>query len=422
VLDQDFTVTEKFTTLEPLRFDDNLFSLNLGHALSGMIYYQTGRYNGLGRWPSFLLTTGASTFWEYLVENREVTSVNDAILTPLAGFAAGEAVYQVVQSLQSRPSLGSGVAAALLRPTGGIAPYLFQQRRALSAPDEPADGRTATYDVHLGGYLADGPAGLTGALAGGAAAHVVMLPGYAAAGTASDWVLDTAFADARLDLGTDLEHMDADCFTRIAVLAYRHKDLIPCGTRGLRGHELIWALTEDFQFESERLGYENTLARVSLLGTSLDVTLFADPARIRMLLNASADFCMVDALAYEPNRDVLERSRTPTVIFEKGYFYGGGVRTEASATVAVAAVEAGCAFVGRYCSHIKGLDRRREELDDEYDVSDEKTVYTFWGRLRLTPEFGVKAAYERIEREGRLDVFAVAQTADRYSLAGTWTF
>jgi hypothetical protein len=88
-------VEERFTTLEQFRFDDNEFAMNnVVHPVAGAMYYRFARSNGFGPLGSSLWSIAGSTFWEVIVELREIASLNDLIATPSPGIAIGEAMHQ----------------------------------------------------------------------------------------------------------------------------------------------------------------------------------------------------------------------------------------------------------------------------------------------------------------------------------------
>lgn len=77
-------------------FDDNYFNTNfLSHPGSGALYYSVARANHLGVGGSLLTAFVSSAVWEMLGEFRERVSINDAFVTPLAGFAFGESMIEV---------------------------------------------------------------------------------------------------------------------------------------------------------------------------------------------------------------------------------------------------------------------------------------------------------------------------------------
>ncbi len=88
-------VKERFTTLEQFRYDDNEFAMNnVAHPVAGALYYRFARSNGIGPLGASLYSLAGSTFWEVVVELREIASINDLIATPTTGIAIGEAMHQ----------------------------------------------------------------------------------------------------------------------------------------------------------------------------------------------------------------------------------------------------------------------------------------------------------------------------------------
>lgn len=84
----------KKITGQAISFDANSISTNfVGHPLAGTGYYLAARSNRLPALTSGLFAVGAATAWE-LVEYRENMSVNDLVVTPLAGIAIGETLSQ----------------------------------------------------------------------------------------------------------------------------------------------------------------------------------------------------------------------------------------------------------------------------------------------------------------------------------------
>jgi Domain of unknown function (DUF3943) len=90
-LKYDWASLEGKLTGKSYSFDTNHFETNfLSHPASGTLYYLAARGNRLGVLESFVYAFVASAVWEFLGEYRERVSVNDLIVTPLAGLAVGE--------------------------------------------------------------------------------------------------------------------------------------------------------------------------------------------------------------------------------------------------------------------------------------------------------------------------------------------
>ena len=65
-----------------------------GHVAAGTFYYMFARANRVSVPEAMLWSLGTSTLWE-LIEFKEPVSINDMIVTPLAGSAIGEAFTQL---------------------------------------------------------------------------------------------------------------------------------------------------------------------------------------------------------------------------------------------------------------------------------------------------------------------------------------
>ncbi|MDA3929141.1 MAG: DUF3943 domain-containing protein [Prolixibacteraceae bacterium] len=81
---------ESFTS--PPVVDNDLFILNyIGHPYQGAFYYNTMRSQGANELQSSLFCLGQILLWEYVWEGgMEQPSIQDLIITPLAGVLIGE--------------------------------------------------------------------------------------------------------------------------------------------------------------------------------------------------------------------------------------------------------------------------------------------------------------------------------------------
>lgn len=128
--DQDVKITElprrwwKNVSRCP-EWDDNHWFYNyIGHPYVGGVYYQMARKSGYNQRDSFVYTTLMSTFyWEYGVEAfAERPSIQDLIVTPLAGWVYGEWAFRREKSIRANDNrvLGSrwlgGISLFFLDP------------------------------------------------------------------------------------------------------------------------------------------------------------------------------------------------------------------------------------------------------------------------------------------------------------------
>jgi len=103
---------------ESFVFDTNHFGTNfIGHPLGGAGYYLSSRSNGIGNMGSSAISITGSVLWELFGEVREEISMNDMIVTPMAGIAIGVTTYQMARFFdRAEPTLVNRALGLLLGP------------------------------------------------------------------------------------------------------------------------------------------------------------------------------------------------------------------------------------------------------------------------------------------------------------------
>jgi len=94
---------------------DEFFVNQIAHPYHGSLYFNAGRSNGLGFYPSALLASSGSTVWELCMET-EPPSLNDLISTTTGGAALGEMLHRLYVAAARRSSL----AACAISPMDGV--------------------------------------------------------------------------------------------------------------------------------------------------------------------------------------------------------------------------------------------------------------------------------------------------------------
>lgn len=109
-------------TCEACALDTNGFDTNfVTHPVAGTLYYLAARGNRLSVLESLGYALTMSTLWEFLGEFRERVSVNDSIVTPLAGLAIGESTTQLGAFFDRGCNTGvNRVLGAVLGPSKSI--------------------------------------------------------------------------------------------------------------------------------------------------------------------------------------------------------------------------------------------------------------------------------------------------------------
>lgn len=131
--------------------DNHLFNYVL-HPYAGAVYYMSARSCGFNCWGSFLYCFCVSTFfWEYGFEAfNEIPSVQDLVITPVAGLILGEAFYLAKRKIVENgyTLLGSKVlgyaAAWLVDPFNETIGYFYGDQRKASRRADSRKGLTGS--------------------------------------------------------------------------------------------------------------------------------------------------------------------------------------------------------------------------------------------------------------------------------------
>jgi hypothetical protein len=95
---------------EPPTWDkDSFFNDYMGHPYAGALYYNMMRSQGGTPLQSFGFTVFQSTLWEYAIESvAEQPSIQDLVITPIAGSLVGEVFHQLSLEILKKGNLNFG--------------------------------------------------------------------------------------------------------------------------------------------------------------------------------------------------------------------------------------------------------------------------------------------------------------------------
>jgi len=103
----------------PPVWDKDLWITNyIGHPLQGSLAFNALRSQGGGFWTSSAFTLGHTLLWEYFLEAiNEQPSINDLIVTPIAGVVLGEAVNRMTRHFRRGGfTTGEKIIVTILNP------------------------------------------------------------------------------------------------------------------------------------------------------------------------------------------------------------------------------------------------------------------------------------------------------------------
>jgi len=404
---------------EGIRMDTNvLFTNSPLHPLAGSFYFAFSRGNGFNALESLLFSFAGSTIWELVVEYREVFSINDMILTPLAGAAIGEVFHQL--RLLVERSRGNAFHKFLLAIFGGPSAidHWWSRRAAPRAKSFDALGFPAEVFRESSVFLGGGSykrlqSGALPDVGGGVLDlrllhEAVTLPGYAREGRADRWHWDTVATRVLLDAGVSSEGLESvQAYIHAAWAGYHHQRLRGGEGAPLSGYSFLISPSTSYTHEARRLadGSWDQIGAVNVLGTSMELLCFTGGLKVRLRLEVSGDFAAVHSLAVETYRKQADvREFTKSVLEFEDYYYAFGVTARAGVRAEWDVIEFGVQHASSLYSSIEGLDRYQSRVQDDFPLEDEAHLTRAWLSARLPDErFRILIWLENRMRTGRID-------------------
>jgi len=414
-------VQSKLSSSEAVRFDDNLMRSNyLYHPFAGQMHYWMTRVNGFGIPESSFVAALNSTLYEMVWEWRELVSINDLVVTPVGGTAAGEFFHQLGNYLNSEPphvhtdvrqSIGS-VARGGTRVTLGLPramhddfddpPYPLRLE-----PDNLGLSSAYHHDFRLSFGLdtvSNESDDVRQMYSFGGRFEIAAMPGFLRPGEFGLWFFNGNFvaSDVRLAFGRrsgDIElKIDSDLF------GYYRQAIRPA-PGGAEGFANETAFGTGLRYLDRSLfGRRDQIGIVHLFRPVQRVWLCLGPARLKLSADISPDFAALHSAAYKTWMERFGTDGTKSSLQAHGYWHGWGISAGAGVGVELGAIElSGRARHGRYES-IDGWERAQEEVTR--DTTGTETVTDLEASVALEPEGGLvsaRAEYAETRRGSTLE-------------------
>jgi hypothetical protein len=422
----------KLSRRSAARFDDNLERTNwLLHPIAGATHYGLTRVNGYGVLPSFGAAAVASALYETLFEFREIISINDLIVTPVAGMAMGEFLFQLgnyLDSEQVRPrTLAEVTGPRQLRRELGTVTFGLP-RTVTNALDDPAppplvpddalglsSAYTHRFELFMGEDWAHNDLGASGALTTlGVTAELAAMPGFLRPGN-----FHVAFSNgnftrfsARFAMDSSLRELEVVADSHL--VGYYSQDIRAAagGRTGvaneIAGHTMLHYV-DRWLFDTR-----DQYALVHLFGPVDELWVARGHTMLHFRAEVSPDFAAPYSLAYEPFRSVYGDDGTKSSLKSHGYYFAWGVSAAARATMSIDAFSLGfTASYGRYES-IDGQERMQEQVSRDPHLHDE--VLELSARTTFEPPdipVALRIETAHVGRRSHMAPFTVTRTDDR---------
>jgi len=373
----------RFQTGNAFRLDVNSWGTNVGHVAAGTSYYLLARTNDLDLPQSFLIGAGASTFWEMFGEFRDEFSINDAIVTPFAGFSTGEVIYQYGEFFQhSSNTFPNRLLGYVFGPSAAFHRWLDNTQ---PKPPENVDKFGFTTDawhrfrVFAGGGGSDpGDSGKQRAEGEmGFDFELVTAEKYAKPGEACLFYLEGLFNDLSFQASYAGDTMvDLRFLAKTAFWGRYEQDIVKDEARGsLEGYDLFMGLSSAFEYyghDFSGMRLEDRLAICDLVGPALIADYYYRGFRLRAAVDVFPTFSLVDPAAGDLYNEDHNIKNARYIYQSHGYYYAIGMGT--SGKVELDYGPFGLEGRARYhlFDSIDGLDRVQERVTKDILFEDER--------------------------------------------------
>jgi hypothetical protein len=321
----DVSVWKKLS-LQGVRYDVSAFPTNFVlHPLAGTLYYGAARSNGLGAFESFGWAVASSTVWE-LAEYPEVFSINDEVVTPVAGAALGECFFQLASWLDRGPrGLGKTALGWVLAPVKKLDDALDGATLERGAPDGALEVRQA-----LTTGVTRGAKGFRPELRLGLGTRLVRDPDYGKPGHALHADLDGGVTELAVDVAAAQGGLSDFRLAAQAWFATLYQRALAAGPGGrVSGVDLLLGLGPGYElrlhdWDRARAQPLDALSVVHVPGALAELRVFSGAAELRARVEVAASFGGTRSLALDRGASGLDAEALPTPQQAWGYHFGIG--------------------------------------------------------------------------------------------------
>jgi hypothetical protein len=450
---------KRFLFIDGMRFDSNTFQFNWTHAGAGAIYYNYARANRLNPLESFLYSFGASYFWEFVIEFREVVSINDVISTPMGGISIGESLFQLGRLFRSKkPTFLNKIARFISNPVLSLNGWLdrkkFKNQYAFDV-DYWSDSRVfigSRFDTYPGSDA-------NSFLQLGFESQINLIPGYAQPDVSSRPIKRTAFTEFNIGGTFNKKGLyEFNIFAKSVLFGYFKQNIHPAKSHTNTynpnnqdnnlnspddetasynheeyvGYSLFWGLASCFDafkkdpiIVAELAGVENPVdfpdrndkfCIINLLGPTVDFSLFHKDLKVRLVADAYGDFSLIHSYAFKKYSQLNEFGQTKSTLENHGYYYALGITLSSMLQVNYSNLELKGIFKYHYFDSIEGLDRFQKDMadEDDFDLKDHRWRYNISLGYRI-PHTSVQLVLglEHWNRKGYIGDFQQQSTENR---------
>ncbi len=392
-----------------IRFDDNSPGVNYGHAWAGTGYYLVCRSNGMNQLEAFLCTATASSIWEFVVEYREVVSINDQAVTIVGGSIIGETLHLIARAFAEKgDTLLHKTLSALFDGPSAFNNWLDKkygrsmgnrQRYPLWSEIQFEFGqwRLSSQDESRLGARFDG--------------KVINLPQVNQPGAIRKIIYDTVYAHFNYEstFGKKDEYQAFQMVAQAAFAAYHAKQLAKDEKGELIGYSLFVGpagRVEAFEKGVKSAARPNDfMVNVSAIGTTLHMTGFARGLKVTASFSVFGDFALMRSIALENFEAENEQAKLTSVLKNHGYYYGFGHTKTGEVVVEYDRWAIGFTGTSSQISMNKNNYRDQEFVSHWPEAKDRNQELEGFLVFRLGRDLFIKFSHTDLKRTGSLDQY-----------------
>lgn len=383
----------KLVTFDGVVFDTGNWTSNaFRHPVFGAISYQIGRANGYSPFAATLIDFTTAVVWEYVMEYRELVSLNDLMVNTISGFMIGEPLYQIGKLGDHK---GVGWAR---RSIAAVSSPVHTAHVLAGYPGWKRDVRPWTdFEVSMGANLADYGSTRSGEVGVDIDLELIRDAHYGVPGTASQWTGLAAFnrvmGQARFGSG----ELSRSQFRTATTFFGKYSRTID---DAIHGSDSFFGLATGFDYETREMPVElDRYAIFHLFGPKLELGLWRGKSHYTFETGASVDVGMIQAHVFGPVLPFPELPQT-SVLQTRGYYFGGGFSATTRLRLETPMWSAELEGRAYQMFSIDGRDRMETGpgADDPRDVSD--TRFSALAAVGIRP--GIQNAKVELTLEGTM--------------------
>jgi hypothetical protein len=430
----------RFFTLEATKFDSNSFMTNFSHGPNGAIFYNFARTNNLGLGESLLYSIISSLFWEYLVEFKEIVSINDNIFNTFVGFSIGEPLYQMAFYLSSQDSASCKILGIIVNPIMALNNWLDKRRNKKNPRniEHYQHKGSIFFGTVIGSSSGENPSFNHFQL--GAESRLLSIPDYDNPGKSVGKLGETFFSEIFADMMVGSESIEEFNIYSMATLFGLFKKNLKKNSgqsEKLSGYHYFLALGSAFEMfrkrspapydtitsgssHSERIAvtlpteFSDKMAIINILGPVFQFGCRTGNTSIQLNIQSYFDFALVNSFALQDYSAISSLYGIKSTLAKFGYYYAYGFTLASEISISHGNLNADGKIKYHQFESIEGLDRFQDSIIDDFHRHDSRFQYQIGLIFRIpqTP-IALMLSHEKIFRKGSLKDIDHSETEDR---------